>query len=173
MLWRDTGSVEECKKFIEYWRADAPRHGSIEPHVQVQAADGAQVVAVFPRRWTSGIGGSFAHVPGPARRVLAWMERQSRRPPSSSNPSRLGGGKAVNHQFGSYRCRKRGFPAARSVGHPQSRPPLHTGQAVRCQAAVKVLDPPCVHPGGGVRSSGVLASAPGFRAHSCSGAKNP
>ena len=37
--------------------------------------------------------------------------------------------------------------------------------------AVEVLDPPYAGPGGEVRSSGALGSAPGFRAHPCIGSQ--
>ena len=47
----------------------------------------------------------------------------------------------VGHRLRSYRCRKRGFPAARSVAHPWSQSTLHAGQAARCQAAVVGLAP--------------------------------
>ncbi len=82
---------------------------------------------------------------------------------------------SVADQIGSHRHRKRGFLAARSVGHPRSRAPLHAGQAARCQAAVEVLALPCAHPSGEIHPNAPLACTPGFRPHPHprSGAKNP
>ena len=42
----------------------------------------------------------------------------------------------VADQIGSHRHRKCGFLAAHSIRHTRTRPPLHAGQAARCQAAV-------------------------------------
>lgn len=71
----------------------------------------------------------------------------------------------VADQIGSHRHQNRGLLAAHSVRHARSRPPLHAGQAARCQAAVEVLDPPCAHPSGEIRSNAPLASARGFPSH--------
>ena len=145
MLWRDTGSVEECKKFIEDWRAGAPRHGSIEPHVQVQAADGAQVVAAFPRRWTGGLGRSFAHVPAlPGAFWRGWSVSCAGRRPAAIQAAleaakvttissdRTGAGNAVSPPLVPSGTRGRGHPSIpgrRHAAKPLSRcwpRPAHT-----------------------------------------------